>query len=106
MSEALKQGAVVASKEMGEELNIKRKRGLIDDVMAADGYTLCTRKSATLGEMLEFSTNHAPNHERRGGEHHSQDFGSTTVLQLQLDRMVSVADISPRTGWRRLRSQN
>ena len=59
MSEALKQGAVLANKEMGEELNIKRKKARdcsIDDVMAADGYIFCAPENlATLsGEMLEF----------------------------------------------------
>ena len=59
MSEALKQGAVLASEEMGEELNIKRKKARdcsIDDVMAADGYIFCAPENlATLsGQMLEF----------------------------------------------------
>jgi multimeric flavodoxin WrbA len=59
MSEAMKRGALAASKEMESPLNLLRLRAAnvtIEDVLHSDGYLFCAPENlaSVSGEMLEF----------------------------------------------------
>lgn len=115
MTESLIDGANQVSKEMGEKLEIRRKKARdcsIDDIMSADGYIFCAPENlATLsGEMLEFFHRNyyhvfRTNLESEGGEYHeeSQILGRPygVAIAAGSDGMGAVRHVTRIcTGWR------